>query len=91
MRNFPVSGIKPHPLLIKAYVIIKKSACIANRMCGKLNGKITEAIVKSCNEVLNGEFNEHFVIDVFQAGAGTSFNMNVNEVIANRALEIMRR
>lgn len=86
-ENFPVSGIRESPHFIKAYVLIKKAAATANMQVGKLDKKIGNAIVNACNEVLNNKFLDQFVIDVFQAGAGTSFNMNVNEVLANIALE----
>ena len=86
-ENFPVSGIKEPIQFIKAYVLIKKSAARANMQVGWLDKKIGNAIVKACDEVLDGKLIDQFVVDVFQAGAGTSFNMNVNEVLANRALE----
>ncbi len=86
-ENFPVSGIRESFHFIKAYVLIKKAAATANMQVGKLDKKIGSAIVDACDEVLNNKFLDQFVIDVFQAGAGTSFNMNVNEVLANIALE----
>ncbi len=86
-ENFPVSGIRESPHFIIAYVLIKKAAATANMQVGKLDKKIGSAIVDACDEVLNNKFLDQFVIDVFQAGAGTSFNMNVNEVLANIALE----
>ena len=86
-ENFPVSGIKEPIQFIKAYVLIKKSAARANIQIGWLDKKIGNAIIKACDEVLDGKLIDQFVVDVFQAGAGTSFNMNVNEVLANRALE----
>ncbi|MDT8781600.1 MAG: aspartate ammonia-lyase [Candidatus Bathyarchaeota archaeon] len=86
-ENFPVSGIRESPHFIKAYVLIKKAAATANMQVGKLDKKIGSAIVDACDEVLNNKFLDQIVIDVFQAGAGTSFNMNVNEVLANIALE----
>lgn len=89
MENFPVSGLKAHVGFIRAYIYVKKAAAIANRSVGWLDTNIEEAIVRTCDEILDGKFLNQFVVDVFQAGAGTSFNMNVNEVIANRALEIM--
>ncbi|TRO52673.1 aspartate ammonia-lyase [Candidatus Bathyarchaeota archaeon] len=88
-ENFPVSGIK-HPIpFIKAYVMVKKAAATANAKVGCLDTQRKQAIVQSCDEVLSGKLLDQFVVDVFQAGAGTSFNMNVNEVLANRALEIL--
>ena len=91
MENFPVSGLKEHAQFIKAYVLVKKAAATANMQVGWLDGKTAKAIIQSCDEVLEGKLLDQFVVDVFQAGAGTSFNMNVNEVLANRALEILGR
>lgn len=89
--NFPVSGERSPVVFIRAYAFVKKAAAIANMRVGWLDGKVGRAIVEACNEVLKGRLVEQFVVDVFQAGAGTSFNMNVNEVLANRALEILGR
>ncbi|MHA1209469.1 MAG: aspartate ammonia-lyase, partial [Candidatus Freyarchaeota archaeon] len=91
LENFPVSGIREHPDFIRAYVMIKKAAALANMEVGFLDPRIGEPIVQACDEVLEGALLNQFVVDVFQAGAGTSFNMNVNEVLANRALEIIGR
>src|SRR5208337_2419951 len=88
-ENFPVSGIKAPLSFIKAYAFIKKSAAMANAQVGWLQEKTAKAIIQACDEVLAGKLLDQFVVDVFQAGAGTSFNMNVNEVLANRALEIL--
>jgi aspartate ammonia-lyase len=88
-ENFPVSGIKAPLQFIRAYVLIKKAAAIANVQVGWLDEKIAKVIIQACDEVLAGKLLDQFVVDVFQAGAGTSFNMNVNEVLANRALEIL--
>jgi len=88
-ENFPVSGIKAPIHIIKAYVLIKKAAAIANMQVGWLDQKIGKAIIKACDDIIEGELIDQFVVDVFQAGAGTSFNMNTNEVLANRALEIL--
>ena len=88
-ENFPVSGIKAPVQFIKAYVLIKKAAATANMQVGWLEPKTAKAIIAACDEVLAGKLLDQFVVDVFQAGAGTSFNMNVNEVLANRALEIL--
>jgi aspartate ammonia-lyase len=89
VENFPISGLKEPFVFIKAYVYIKKAAAIANMQVGWLKKETAEAIIQACDEVLNRKLVDQFVIDVFQAGAGTSFNMNVNEVLANRALEIL--
>lgn len=88
-ENFPVSGLKAPIQIIKAYVLIKKAAAVANMQVGWLDQKIGKAITTACDEVLEGKLVDQFVVDVFQAGAGTSFNMNTNEVLANRALEIV--
>jgi aspartate ammonia-lyase len=87
--NFPVSGITSHPIFIDSYTIIKKAATLTNMQLGVLNNKTGNAIVKACDEILNGKLRENFELDVFQAGAGTSYNMNINEVIANRASELL--
>ncbi len=89
IENFPVSEIKHPVLFIKAYVMVKKAAALANSEVGWLDLERKQAIIKACDEVLDGKFSDQFVVDVFQAGAGTSFNMNVNEVLANRALELI--
>jgi aspartate ammonia-lyase len=88
-ENFPVSGIKVPVVFIKAYVLVKKAAALANLEVGWLDQKTAKAIVQACDEILADKLLDQFVVDVFQAGAGTSFNMNVNEVLANRALEIL--
>ena len=84
-----MSGIKAPLPFIKAYVMVKKAAALANAEVGWLDEERKRAIVQACDEILAGKFLDQFVVDVFQAGAGTSFNMNVNEVLANRALEIL--
>jgi aspartate ammonia-lyase len=89
VHNFPISGWKAHPVMVDAYVFIKKAAAITNSELGILDKKIAGAIVKASDEILAGKHREHFVVDVYQAGAGTSHNMNTNEVIANRAIEIL--
>jgi aspartate ammonia-lyase len=88
-ENFPVSGIKAPNEFINAYALVKKAAAAANMLLGCLNEEKARSIVAACDEVLAGNLIDQFVVDVFQAGAGTSFNMNVNEVLANRALEIL--
>lgn len=89
VENFPISGTHAHPHFIWATVAIKKAAALVNIEVGKLAREIGEAIVKAADEVLAGKWREHFVVDVYQAGAGTSHNMNANEVLANRAAEIL--
>ena len=89
--NFPISGTAVPPDFIKAYAIVKRSAAIANMKLNKLDSVRGRAIVKACDEVIAGKHSGQFPVDIFQAGAGTNTNMNLNEVIANRALEIMGR
>ncbi len=89
MENFDISGIKVPQELIEAYLILKKAAAKANMEAGKLDRKRGDAIVKACNLLLEGKHADQFPIDIFQAGAGTSTNMNVNEVVANLAIEIL--
>ncbi len=89
VHNFPVSGWKAHPVMVDAYVYIKKAAALTNSELGLLNKKVAGAIVKAADEVLSGKHRDHFVVDVYQAGAGTSHNMNTNEVLANRGIEIL--
>jgi len=89
LENFPVSGMKAPIEFVYAYVYVKKAAAIVNMKVGWLDEKVGKAIAEACDEVLDGKLLDQFVVDVFQAGAGTSFNMNINEVLANRALEIL--
>ncbi|HEX9022497.1 MAG TPA: aspartate ammonia-lyase [Geobacteraceae bacterium] len=89
VHNFPISGLKPHPAFVRAVVVIKKAAARANMATGRLSREIGDAIVGAADEALAGRFDDQFVVDPFQAGAGTSHNMNVNEVLANRALELL--
>jgi aspartate ammonia-lyase len=87
--NFPISGIGPLPEFIQATVLVKKAAAEANLTLGLLDKKIGQAIVSAADEILQGKLYDQFVVDVFQAGAGTSHNMNANEVLANLAMEIL--
>ncbi|XGV95991.1 MAG: aspartate ammonia-lyase [Leptolyngbya sp. BL-A-14] len=89
IENFPISGLKPLPTYVDACVLIKKATAIANGELNCITPEISQAIVQAADEVLNGKLREQFVVDVYQAGAGTSHHMNVNEVLANRALEIL--
>jgi len=93
VENFPISGtpISIYPDLIAALASIKIAAAKSNRELGLLDGKLADAIVAAAEEVRAGELHEQFVVDVIQGGAGTSTNMNANEVIANRALELLGR
>ena len=88
VENFPVSGLRAHPALIKALVWVKGACASANRDLGKLEERLACFIDLACTEVDEGAYLDQWVVDVFQAGAGTSFNMNTNEVLANRANEL---
>jgi aspartate ammonia-lyase len=89
VENFPISGLTALPELVTATVLIKKAAAEANRALNRLPSDVANAIVKASNEILKGKLRDQFVVDVYQAGAGTSHNMNANEVLANRAAEIL--
>jgi len=91
LENFPISNIpiSNYPNFIKALACVKQACALANHELGLLEDKKTEVIVKACKEIMKGELCEEFVVDVIQGGAGTSTNMNANEVIANRGLEIL--
>jgi aspartate ammonia-lyase len=89
VANFPISGIRPHPIFVRAFVIIKRSAAVVHRELGVLSKERADAIIKAADEILAGEWLDQVVVDVYQAGAGTSTNMNMNELIANRAIELM--
>src|SRR6185436_7479255 len=89
VENFPITGWKPFPALVTATAQIKKAAARANCSLGVLDQKIAAAIEQAADEVLAGQLRDQFVVDPFQAGAGTSHNMNANEVIANRAIELL--
>ncbi|HEX4562345.1 MAG TPA: aspartate ammonia-lyase [Gemmatimonadales bacterium] len=87
--NFPISGLAPLPAFVDAVVWIKKAAALTHRETGRLDAKLADAIVKAADEVLSGRHRDQFVVDPYQAGAGTSHNMNANEVLANRANELL--
>ena len=89
VENFPISGLKPHIALVRSTVLVKKCAARANMATGRLSEEAGNAIVAAADEALSGRFDGQFVVDPFQAGAGTSHNMNVNEVLANRAGELL--
>jgi fumarate hydratase, class II len=92
--NFPVSGHRARPEFVRAYILVKKAATLANMELGSLDCERGDAIMAAAEEVLSdlsGRYSDQFPVDVFQAGAGTSLNMNINEVLANRALEILGR
>ena len=89
VENFPISGLTALPELVTATVLVKKAAAIANRSLDRLPHDVADAIVSAADEVLSGKLRDQFVVDVYQAGAGTSHNMNANEVLANRAAELL--
>lgn len=88
-QNFPISGTQVHPELLKAYLILKRSAARANFDAGALDELRRDVIVRAVDRLLQTDFRRHFIVDAFQAGAGTSQNMNANEVIANCANELL--
>ena len=88
-ENFHIPGLNMHPEIINSLAYIKKAAAITNCEAGLLDKRRTQAIVQACDEILEGKFREDFIVDPIQGGAGTSLNMNANEVIANRAIEIL--
>ncbi len=91
VENFPISGqtVAQMPELVRALAFVKKAAAQANAELGVLDGARADAIVVACDELIVGALQEQFVVDVIQGGAGTSTNMNANEVVCNRALELM--
>src|SRR5512146_1567116 len=89
IQNFHISGLKPRPAFIWSLATIKRAAAEVNRDLGLLDSERADAIVKAAQEVIDGKWNDQFMVDPIQAGAGTSHNMNANEVIANRATQIL--
>ncbi len=91
LENFNISGVQLnfYPVLAESLAMVKLAAAKANHDLGLLSKSLSDAIVRACNEIINGKYSFHFVVDMIQGGAGTSTNMNANEVIANRALEIL--
>jgi aspartate ammonia-lyase len=89
LENFPISGLRAPALLVDATVLVKKAAAYANMTLGRLDSRIANAIMQAADEILAGALRDQFLVDVYQAGAGTSHNMNVNEVLANRAAELL--
>ncbi|HEY6437933.1 MAG TPA: lyase family protein, partial [Ignavibacteriaceae bacterium] len=91
IENFMISGVTLnfHPVIIQALAMVKMAAAKTNNELGLLSKPVADAIVQACNEIINGKLHTHFIVDMIQGGAGTSTNMNANEVIANRALEIL--
>ncbi len=88
-ENFPISGLRPLPAFVDAVIWIKRSAALVHKQTGRLEARLADAIVKAADEVLAGQHRDQFIVDVYQAGAGTSHNMNCNEVLANRANELL--
>lgn len=88
-ENFPITGNSLNPDFIKNMARIKRAAAITNMRAGRLKPEIANAIEAACNEVICGMFGSEFIVDGIQGGAGTSANMNMNEVIANRAIEML--
>ncbi|WP_332691083.1 aspartate ammonia-lyase [Halalkalibacter lacteus] len=88
-ENFPITGYPPHSELIRAFGYVKKAAAMANRDVGALRINIADAIIEAAEDIVNGKYQDQFIVDAIQGGAGTSFNMNANEVIANRAIELL--
>src|SRR4051812_46383708 len=88
-ENFPISGLKPLWPFVMSQTWIKKAPALTHKETGRLEGKVADAIARAADEVLHGRHDEQFIVDPYQAGAGTSHNMNVNEVLANRANEIL--
>src|SRR3989344_1540383 len=89
IENFPISKLRAHPKFVDAFVIVKKAAALTNKELGLLKDEVADAIIGASDEVLAGKLRDQFIVDIFQMGAGTSFNMNVNEVLANRAIELL--
>src|SRR5580693_598649 len=89
VNNYPISGMRAHPQLIRALGMVKRAAAEANKELGLVDEKRAGAIIQAAQEVIDGKWNDEFMVDVFQAGAGVSLHMNTNEVIANRANEIL--
>jgi len=89
LENFPISGMRPLEPFVLAQVWIKKAAAMTHKTTGRLDAKLADAIARAADEVLQGKHRDQFVVDPYQAGAGTSHNMNVNEVLANRANELL--
>ena len=89
IENFPISGLRAPSLLVDATMLVKKAAAYANVTLGRLDSRVGAAITQAADEILAGRFRDQFVVDVYQAGAGTSHNMNANEVLANRAAELL--
>lgn len=88
-ENFNITGLRMNKEIIIALAEIKKAAAMTNAQVGELDNKIANAIIQACDEIIGGKLHDQFIVDPIQGGAGTSANMNANEVIANRAIEIL--
>ena len=88
-ENFHITGLTMHPELINSIAEIKKASAITNLEIGLLDKRVADAIVHACDEIVSGKLHDAFIVDPIQGGAGTSLNMNANEVIANRAIELL--
>jgi len=89
VENFPITGYRIHGELIKAMAIVKKAAALSNMEIGRLYGGLGKVIIQAADEIIEGKMHDQFIVDPIQGGAGTSINMNMNEVIANRGLELL--
>src|SRR5260221_2304265 len=87
--NFPISGLRAPADLVTTTILVKKAAAAANLTLGRLDPDVAGAIEAACDEILGGRLRDQFIVDIYQAGAGTSHNMNANEVVANRAGELL--
>jgi aspartate ammonia-lyase len=88
-QNFPISGLRPLPAFVDAVIWIKRAAAGTHKQTGRLEARLADAIIQAADEVLAGQHRDQFIVDVYQAGAGTSHNMNCNEVLANRANQLL--
>ncbi len=88
-QNFPISGLRPRPAFVESVVHIKRAAALTHRATGRLDVRLANAIVTAADEIISGQHRDQFIVDPYQAGAGTSHNMNANEVLANRANELL--
>jgi aspartate ammonia-lyase len=88
-QHFPISGLRPLPAFVDAVIWIKRAAAQTHKRTGRLEARLADAIIQAADEVLAGKFRDQFIVDVYQAGAGTSHNMNCNEVLANRANQLL--
>ena len=90
-ENFPITGLRTHPMMVRSLGMVKKACALANYRTNHLDKERLDYILQACDDVIAGKLNEYFVTDVIQGGAGTSVNMNTNEVIANRAAQLAGR